>query len=133
MSRNAEDLLAAARAARPHAHAPYSGFAVGVALRSASGAVFTGVNVENASYPEGACAETGAIAAMVLAGERRIDTVLVLAESDAPVTPCGGCRQRLAEFGTARTRVISANPTGIRAEWALGDLLPHAFALEETS
>lgn len=124
-----EELLAAAAAARRHAHAPYSRFAVGAALRAESGRVFSGANVECASFPEGWCAETSALAAMVAAGERRLSEVLVLAEAEAPVTPCGGCRQRLAEFGTAETLVVSAGPQGERARWRLGELLPAAFGL----
>jgi cytidine deaminase len=124
-----EELLAAAAAARRHAHAPYSRFAVGAALRAESGRVFSGANVECASFPEGWCAETSALAAMVAAGERRLSEALVLAEAEAPVTPCGGCRQRLAEFGTAETLVVSAGPQGERARWRLGELLPAAFGL----
>lgn len=125
-----DELMDAARAARANAHAPYSGFAVGAAVRTASGAVYAGANVENASYPEGWCAETSALAAMVAAGEREVVEVLVMAESDAPVTPCGGCRQRLAEFGAADTPVHSADPANLRMSWMLGDLLPAAFGLK---
>lgn len=124
-----DELMQAAAAARANAHAPYSRFAVGAALRTASGKVFAGANVECASYPEGWCAETSALAAMAAAGERALVEVLVLAEHPEPVTPCGGCRQRLAEFGTAETVVISAGPGGERARWRLGDLLPAAFGL----
>jgi cytidine deaminase len=124
-----DDLLAAAIAARERAYAPYSKFAVGAAIRTPSGAIYTGCNVENASYPEGCCAETSAIAAMVAAGEREIAEVVVCAESDAPVTPCGGCRQRLVEFGRGDTIVRAAGPQGERARWTLGALLPAAFSL----
>ena len=124
-----DDLLAAALAVRERAYAPYSKFAVGAAIRTASGAIYTGCNVENASYPEGCCAETSAIAAMVAAGERDIAEVVVCAEAEEPVTPCGGCRQRLAEFGRADTVVRAAGPRGERARWTLGDLLPAAFTL----
>ncbi len=126
-----DDLLAAAIAARERAYAPYSKFAVGAAIRTPSGAIYTGCNVENASYPEGWCAETSAIAAMVAAGERMIAEVVVCAESEAPTTPCGGCRQRLAEFGRADTVVRAAGPQGARARWTLGELLPAAFELED--
>lgn len=124
-----DELLAAARAARANAHAPYSHFAVGAALRTADGAIFAGANVENASYPEGWCAETSAIAAMVAAGARGIAEVVVIADHPEPITPCGGCRQRLAEFGTAATVVHAAGPEGLRARWTLGELLPSAFGL----
>ena len=126
-----DDLLAAAIAARERAYAPYSKFAVGAAIRTQSGAIYTGCNVENASYPEGWCAETSAIAAMVAAGECMIAEVVVCAESDAPITPCGGCRQRLAEFGRADTVVRAAGPQGERARWTLGALLPAAFYLDD--
>ena len=125
-----DDLLAAAIAVRARAYAPYSNFAVGAAIRTPSGAVHAGCNVENASYPEGCCAETSAIAVMVAAGERAIAEVVVCAISDAPITPCGGCRQRLAEFGRADTVVRAAGPQGERARWTLGELLPAAFALK---
>ncbi|MCC6001528.1 MAG: cytidine deaminase [Pararhodobacter sp.] len=120
-------LLDAAVAARRNAHAPYSGFAVGAALRTASGAVFIGCNVENAAYPEGSCAETGAIAAMVAAGERDIVEVCIVADSPAPISPCGGCRQRLAEFAGPDVPVTMATLSGQTVTAPLGDLLPLAF------
>lgn len=122
-------MLSAAAAARANAYAPYSRFAVGAAVRSEDGAIHAGANMECASYSEGCCAETAALAAMVAAGGRRIVEVLVIADGDDPVTPCGGCRQRLAEFGGAATVVRSAGPQGERARWTLGELLPHAFGL----
>jgi len=96
-------------------------------LRTASGAVFAGCNVENVAYPEGTCAEAGAIAAMVAAGQGDIVEILVMAESDVPITPCGGCRQKISEFGTPETVVILANPTGVIGEVTLGALLPGSF------
>jgi cytidine deaminase len=129
-----EDLFHAALAAREKAYAPFSGFAVGCALRTASGKVFAGANIENQSYPEGWCAETSAIAAMVMAAtgaeDRVIAEVLVAADSPAPVTPCGGCRQRLAEFGRPDTVVHAAGPEGLRDSWTLGELLPATFRLQ---
>jgi len=83
---------------RVHAYAPYSNFLVGAAVRTVDGSVFAGCNVENVAYPEGTCAEAGAIAAMIAAGEREIAEVYVVAGSPMPVSPCGGCRQKLAEF-----------------------------------
>ena len=124
------DLIAAARAASAHAHAPYSGFHVGAAIRGADGAVFSGCNIENASYPQGWCAEPTAISHMVMASGGPIEAVCVYADSVRPCTPCGGCRQKLAEFGSADTIVISAGPSGERGRWRLGDLLPEAFSLE---
>lgn len=126
-----EDLFRAALAARAKAHAPFSGFRVGCALRTEAGAIFAGANVENQSYPEGWCAETSAIAAMVMAAETEADRViaevLVAADLAPGITPCGGCRQRLAEFGRSDTVVHSAGLDGLRESWTLGELLPAAF------
>lgn len=121
------DLFDAARRARENAHAPYSGFKVGAALRTPEGEVFAGCNVENVSYPEGSCAETGAIAAMVAAGGTRVAELLVIADSPTPITPCGGCRQRIAEFAAPDTRIVLAGPDGPTTETTLGALLPGAF------
>jgi len=120
-------LLDDARKVRENAHAPYSGFRVGAAVRAASGRVFTGCNVENASYPEGTCAETGAIAAMVAAGETELVEVAVIAAGPEPVTPCGGCRQRLAEFAQGDVRVIMGTLSGVERTATLDELLPGAF------
>ncbi|MCX7301117.1 MAG: cytidine deaminase [Rhodobacterales bacterium] len=120
-------LLDTARTAREMAYAPYSKFKVGAAIRAASGAVYAGVNVENAAYPEGTCAEAGAIAAMVLAGDTKIAEVAVIAGSTVPVSPCGGCRQKLAEFGDASVRVTMANMVGDERVMTLAELLPGAF------
>ncbi len=125
-----DSLIAAAAAVRAHAHAPYSGFAVGAAIRTESGAVFAGCNVENVAYPEGTCAEAGAIAAMVAAGERVIAAVAVIAGSSAPVPPCGGCRQKLAEFGGPDVPVTMATTAGAREETTIRALLPGAFGAE---
>ena len=122
-------LFEAARAAMKNAHVPYSHFPVGAAILTDSGKVFAGANIENASYPEGWCAETSAIALMVMAGERHIKEVAVCAEKMPRATPCGGCRQRLKEFGTATTLVHLCDGTGIVETVKLGDLLPKAFAL----
>ena len=83
-------MIDSARAVRENAHAPYSKFKVGAALRSASGTVYTGCNVENVAYPEGTCAEAGAIAAMVAGGDTQIAEIAVIADSPKPVSPCGG-------------------------------------------
>ncbi|MDK3074855.1 cytidine deaminase [Sedimentitalea sp. JM2-8] len=112
---------------RLNAHAPYSNFKVGAAIRAASGAIFAGCNVENVSYPEGTCAEAGAIAAMVAAGETELTEVYVIADSPMPVSPCGGCRQRLAEFGAGEVRVTMATTGGAEQVATLGELLPGAF------
>lgn len=121
------DLFETARAVRANAHAPYSGFRVGAAVRCSDGSVFAGCNVENVAYPEGTCAEAGAIAAMCAAGRREIVEVLVIADSPEPVSPCGGCRQKLAEFAVADTPVLLADLGGVRARTSVGALLPGAF------
>lgn len=123
-------LREAAVSVRENAHAPYSGFQVGAAIRSTSGAVYVGCNVENVAYPEGTCAEAGAIAAMVAAGETRLVEAYVVAGSPMPVTPCGGCRQKLAEFGAGDVRVTMATTGGIEQVTTLADLLPGAFGAE---
>ncbi len=127
-------LLEAAKLARAKAHAPYSNFAVGVALRTRSGSVHTGANIENTSYPEGWCAETSAISAMVMASDgiesRQIEELVVIANHTPPITPCGGCRQRIKEFGTADTIIHAADLDGIQSSYELGGLLPAAFDLE---
>jgi cytidine deaminase len=121
-------LLDDARRVRENAYAPYSGFKVGAAIRTASGKVFTGVNVENAAYPEGTCAEAGAIAAMAAAGETEIAEVAVIGDAPDPVTPCGGCRQKIAEFAPKGTRVVMGTMGGKQLDLAIEELLPHAFA-----
>ena len=126
-------LFDAAKAAHGKAYAPYSRFNVGAALRTPSGAVFSGCNVENAAYPQGACAEAMAIGAMALAGERRIAEILVVGDGEGLCTPCGGCRQRIREFADAATPIHVAGPEGVRASFTLGELLPHAFGPEHLS
>ena len=122
-----DDMIEKALAARSHAHAPYSGFQVGACLRSASGALYAGCNVENAAYPQGQCAEASAIGAMIAAGERRIVEVVVVAGGEQLCTPCGGCRQKLSEFAAPETPVHVCGPDGVRATMSLGELLPHGF------
>lgn len=117
----------AALKVRENAHAPYSRFKVGAAVRAASGAIYSGCNVENVSYPEGTCAEAGAIAAMVAAGETELTEVFVVADSPEPVTPCGGCRQKLAEFGKGNVVVTMANVGGVERKMTIAELLPGAF------
>lgn len=120
-------LLDAAREVREMAYVPYSRFKVGAAVRGASGAVYRGCNVENVAYPEGTCAEAGAIAAMVAAGETELIEVAVIADSPSPVPPCGGCRQKLAEFGKAHTPVLLATTEGGTLATTVGELLPGRF------
>jgi cytidine deaminase len=132
-----QDLFDTARDMRERAHAPYSRYFVGAALRSEAGAVHSGCNVENGAYPEGWCAETSAIAHMVASAPpgpgRRIAEICVVADriEGRLVTPCGGCRQRLAEFGSPDTLVHAADPNGDAKTYRLADLLPAAFVLDE--
>ena len=123
----AADLFEAARAVQANAHVPYSGFAVGAALRTASGRIFAGANVENAAFPEGICAEASAIGAMVSAGEREIVEVLTVADGDQLTTCCGGCRQKLREFAGPSTPVHAAGPDGVQRTFTLEELLPTSF------
>ena len=123
-------LKQAALKIRENAYAPYSGFQVGVALRSSSGEVYTGVNVENAAYPEGTCAEAGAIARMIAAGDRKITAVYVVADGAEPAPPCGGCRQKLAEFSAPDVPVTMATISGIEKTLTVAQLLPGAFTPE---
>ena len=120
-----KELIAHAAEFRSRAYAPYSGFAVGAALLGKSGRVYGGVNVENAAYPVGICAERTAIAAAVTAGERAFEAIAIIADSPAPCAPCGMCRQMLAEFPLAR--VILANTAGVVHVLTPAELLPHAF------
>ena len=120
-------LVAAARSARAQAYAPYSRFAVGAALLDEQGRIHAGCNVENAAYPQGQCAEASAIAHLVLAGGRRIVAAAVVGVAAEPVTPCGGCRQRLREFAAEDCPVWVADLDSVRARLTLGALLPHSF------
>ncbi|MDA7775732.1 cytidine deaminase [Alphaproteobacteria bacterium] len=121
------ELVAAAISAISHAYAPYSSFYVGAAIRDENGQIHSGANVENAAYPQGACAEVGAISAMIIAGGRKIDAIAVAGKGDVLCTPCGGCRQRIREFAEAATPIIIADETGERARFTLAEILPHSF------
>jgi cytidine deaminase len=121
-------LAAAARAAREQAHAPYSHYRVGAALLDEHGRVHSGCNVENAAYPQSLCAEAVALGALISAGARHVRAVVVAGgEGGAAIVPCGGCRQKLAEFAAADTPVASVDAHGWRARHTLGELLPFAF------
>jgi cytidine deaminase len=122
-----EDLFEAALAARGNAYAPYSRFKVGAAIRSRSGRIHVGCNVENAAYPVGNCAEPSAIAAMLAGGAKRIKRVYTTGPGATPVTPCGGCRQRIREFAAPDTPIHIAGPEGIRKSFTLDELLPFSF------
>ncbi|MEM5468972.1 cytidine deaminase [Celeribacter marinus] len=123
-------LIDSAKAAQARAYAPYSNFKVGAAIKTSSGAIFAGVNVENVAYPEGTCAEAGAIAAMVLGGETHITEVAVIGSGDAPTPPCGGCRQKLREFAAPDVKVTMMSRTGETLTMTVGELLPGAFSHE---
>jgi cytidine deaminase len=123
-------LVQAARVAREKAYAPYSRFAVGAALLDDQGRLHAGCNVENAAYPQGQCAEASAIAHLVLAGGRRILAAAVVGVAPQPVTPCGGCRQRLREFADDQLPIWVADLQTVRAHFTLGQLLPHSFGPE---
>ena len=120
-------LLSAATKVRENAYVPYSRFKVGAAIRAASGAIYSGCNVENVAYPEGTCAEAGAIAAMVAAGDTVIAEVLVIADCPDPVPPCGGCRQKIAEFAAPDVRVTLCTTDGATKTMTVADLLPGSF------
>ena len=121
-----ELLLEAAEAAMHNAYAPHSHFKVGAALRTPTGAVYAAANVENAAYPQSQCAEASAIGALIAAGEREIAAVAVVAEKLEVCPPCGGCRQRLAEFAKPDTPVY----LGGHQTTTLGELLPLSFQLD---
>jgi cytidine deaminase len=124
---NLESLVEQARKARTHAYAPYSHFSVGAALLVKSGRVFTGCNVENLSFGLTICAERAAVCAAVAAGETHFEALAVVSDSVHPVTPCGACRQVLAEFA-ADLPICSENLQGERFESTLAELLPRPKA-----
>jgi cytidine deaminase len=131
MPEESEELLAAAERVMRRAHAPYSNFKVGAALRGADGTIHLGANVENASYSEAQCAEASAIGAMIAAGETRITAIAVVAERVERCPPCGGCRQRLAEFADPATPVYLGRPGSEPLATTLGELLPLQFGSKE--
>ena len=125
-----DGLIAQARAAMARAYAPYSGFRVGAALEAEDGRVFVGCNVENSSYPVGACAERVALGHAVVSGAQAFKRIVVASSGLEPASPCGMCRQALAEFGVD-LEVMSVAAEGAAARWSLADLLPHHFRLDE--
>jgi cytidine deaminase len=122
-----KELIEAARRVRAHAYAPYSHYAVGAAVRAASGRIYAGANVENASYGLALCAERSAVAAAVAAGETALTAVAVVTATSPPAAPCGMCRQVLAEFGRDELLIVLVNDADERRDTTLGELLPHAF------
>ena len=133
MSGDFEGMLGLARDALERAHAPYSRFRVGACLRAASGRLYAGCNVENASYPVGQCAEASAVGAMVTGGDRVIAEVVLVTERAEPCSPCGRCRQQLSEFAAADTPIHLCGPEGLRQTITLGQLLPLGFTLPSGS
>ena len=123
-------LLDDALSVRENAYAPYSKFAVGAALKTSDGTVFKGVNVENVAYPEGTCAEAGAIASMCAAGGREIAEIAVIADAPAPVPPCGGCRQKIAEFAGPDVVVTMGTTDGAVLKMTVAELLPGRFSAD---
>jgi cytidine deaminase len=121
-----EVLLAAAQKAREYAYAPYSGFSVGAAIQAQSGQLYTGCNIENASFGLTVCAEQVALFKALSEGERQFEAVAIATDAATPTPPCGACRQVLWEF-CGDIRVISASSQGKTAEWSLAALLPAAF------
>lgn len=125
----AEKLIEAAKSARENAYAPYSNFKVGAALLTESGKIFLGCNVENASLGLTICAERNAVGSAILAGERRFKAIAIVTDDEPPATPCGACRQVLAEF-SQELEVITVNLEGHRLDFFLSDLIPHLYELK---
>lgn len=113
-----------------HSHSPYSNFPVGAAIRATSGKIYAGCNIENASFPEGWCAETSAISHMIVGGDKEISEILVLSQKMEKITPCGGCRQRISEFAKSDTPVHLCDDNGVVETITIGDLLPKSFELD---
>ena len=124
---NTKDLLNLAQKAASNAYVPYSNFHVGAAILSDSDKLYSGCNVENVSYPVGTCAEAGAIAAMIAGGDKKIKEILIYASSKELITPCGACRQRIAEFADSSTLIYLANDEGIKQTYTIAELLPCSF------
>ena len=127
-----EKLVAAARTAQERAYAPYSKFRVGAAIVGATGKIYVGCNVENASYRVTSCAEQGAISAAVVAGEQHFTRLALIADSATPASPCGACRQLLVEFAPDLD-ILSVSNTGVEQRWTMNELLPMAFTPKSLS
>ncbi|VAW21909.1 Cytidine deaminase [hydrothermal vent metagenome] len=124
-------LFDAAKLVRKNAHVPYSRFHVGAAILADDGKIYAGCNVENAAYPLGSCAEASAISAMIAGGGRRIEQIFIIGSGREPVTPCGGCRQRIREFAAPDTIIICFGIDGNKPlRQTLEQLLPHSFGPE---
>lgn len=125
---NQQKLLTLAKQAAVNAYAPYSKFKVGAAVLSASGRFYSGCNVENVSYPLGTCAEQGAISAMINGGDAQIAEMLIYADGKQLISPCGACRQRIAEFASPQTPVHLASAEGVKQTLTVAELLPFSFS-----
>ena len=127
---NESSYIAATNEAMNKAYVPYSNYPVGALVVTDNGNTYSGCNVENVSYPEGHCAETAAIASMVMGGEKNIRTIYVMSKNDQGGCPCGGCRQRIREFSDIDTQVVLCSPSGVQQRLLLADLLPNSFGPE---
>jgi cytidine deaminase len=123
----AHDLFEAARDAMSFAHAPYSKFPVGAAIRADDGKIYTGANIENLSFPQGWCAEPTAIGCMIMGGGKKIVEMAVIAEKLALCPPCGGCRQKISEFASADTKIYLCDEVGVQKTMTIDELLPLSF------
>ncbi|MFN3718258.1 MAG: cytidine deaminase [Rhizobium rhizophilum] len=123
----AHDLFEAARDAMKFAHAPYSKFPVGAAIRADDGRIYTGANIENLSFPQGWCAEPTAISCMIMGGGKKIIEMAVIAEKLALCPPCGGCRQKISEFASATTKIFLCDEVGVQKTMTMDELLPLSF------
>lgn len=124
------DLFEAAKKAMQFSHSPYSKFPVGAAIRAEDGNVYLGANIENLSFPQGWCAEPSAISAMVMGGAKRIKEIAVVAEKLALCPPCGGCRQKIAEFASPDTLIYLCDEVGVQKTMTMEELLPFSFQTE---
>ena len=127
---NEENYIAETKKAMSKAYVPYSNYPVGVLIVTDNGNIYTGCNVENASYPLGNCAEASAIASMVMGGEKKIKQIYVMTKNDEGGIPCGGCRQRIREFSNSNTEVFMCSKDGVQGRVNISELLPNSFGPE---
>jgi cytidine deaminase len=127
MDKEQQELFSAAQSVLKNSYSPYSNYQVGASVLSESGKIYTGTNIENVSYGLTICAESAAIAQMVSMGDKQIKSLLVMANHDSMCTPCGACRQRIAEFSTSKTKIHMCNVNKVQKTTELHDLLPYTF------